>query len=269
MNLCFKTNITDEKGEGLAHISRATKDLRAKETAFEEEKRQFKGFMEKEKELIRVERDKLKRSQWKFEAEVHISKDKALFERERSVRNKEDKLELANLIALKKEEKQREFQATGDARLASEQNKMSKARKAHAERFQKENEILTVRECDQRQKGVELKKEMAIFSKEKDDIRDQNQSLFAREQLVHRIEVSVRADMTDMFKREIAVQKGKFAVEKRENAVEKSLAKENEKEKKMTEERVGLEKANYQAKLACGSMFELWQEKKDLGFSPK
>ena len=58
-------------------------------------------------------------------------------------------------------------------------------------------------------------------------------------------------------------------MEKRENAVEKSLAKEKEKEKKMTEERVGLEKANTQAKLASGSMFELWQEKKDLGFSPK
>ena len=57
-----------------------------------------------------------------------------------------------------------------------------------------------------------------MISKDKDDIPDQNQSLlnsWTVEQLYHRIEVSVRADMTDMFKREFAVEKGNVAIEKR------------------------------------------------------
>ena len=83
-----------------------------------------------------------------------------------------------------------------------------------------------------------------------------------REEYVHRKEVSVRADMTDMFKREFAVEKSKIAVEK-------SLAEQKENEKRLTEQRVGLEKALIQAKLDSDSVFQreakLWQDKKDLG----
>ena len=86
--------------------------------------------------------------QWKFEAEAKTKlslSGRGLY----VVRSREERLEMANLIALKKEEKHRKFQATGDARFASEQIELSKERNAHAERFQKENEILAVSECDQ------------------------------------------------------------------------------------------------------------------------
>ena len=63
----------------------------------------------------------------------------------------------------------------------------------------------------------------------------------------------------------LSAEQGKHSA----SALATLLVKQKEKEKKMTEERVGLEKANIQAKLDSGSMFEretkLWQGKKDLG----
>ena len=329
LNLCFKSSSADCDGERLAEINKAMKLLKTQSTEFEQEKLEFKGSMEKEKELFRAkmeketegfqgkmekERKKLKRSEWKFEAEVLVfsekkeeyaekcrksereefhkktelmakerkefknqqdelqrernslfrvketntvqtkalfeleksvrSKEKAVFERERSVGKMEDKLELANLKVFEKQKRRREFQETGEARLALEKLEFSKEKKAERKRCKEENEILTVREYDQQQKEEKQSKDLITFSKEKEKekkrIQNQNESLLLREEYVHRIEVTVRADMQDMFKREFAVEKSKLAVGKREKAVGKSFSKLKEKEERMTEGRLGL-----------------------------
>ena len=55
LRLCFKASDTDCDEEG----------LKTQMTKIEQEKTNFKGYMEKE-------REKLKRSQWKFESELII-----------------------------------------------------------------------------------------------------------------------------------------------------------------------------------------------------
>ena len=82
-------------------------------------------------------------------------------------------------------------------------------------------------------------------------------------------EVTIRADMKSISRREKTLEKSEDAVGKREREVEKTVAQQKKTgEQKMTMERAGLEKAQMHVKRYSESMFEreaeLWQDKKEL-----
>ena len=138
--------------------------------------------LEKEKELMEKEKVKLRQSEQKFKAEVS-ERNKTFFEREQSIRKNEDKLlKLAlqnsekesrlrreKLDFLIQEAKQREVHEKEEARIASEKLELSKEREADAKRFQKENEILAVRENNQQRKEDEFRNDNKIFSSASED----------------------------------------------------------------------------------------------------
>ena len=180
------------------------------ENFMKKEKEKLRVKMQTDREDSQREKEQMKRSQQKLEVEVEqfeqqckegetkmqtqqsdlqlekrilvgtkkrcTAENKALLERERGVRKKEEKVEKANLKSWKREEK-----------LDLEKLIFSKEAESQTKRCQKENEILTVREQDQQQKDKILKKDEEMISKEKDCIRDHNQHLLSREEYVHRI----------------------------------------------------------------------------------
>ena len=208
--------------------------------------------------------------------EMQKEKNKALLERERSLHKNEDELvkaiqkcckeedriKRANLNALRK-------QAKSECRFASEKVAFSKEQETQAKRWEKENEIHKVRELDQQKKAEKLKRDKKISSTEKEFIRDRNQSLLKKETYVSSIEVTIRTDLKAIFKRENTVGNRENAVEKREKEVEKTVAKQKKTGERLAMERVGLEKAQMQAKRDGESVFEretkLWREKKGVG----
>ena len=281
----FKNFMEKEKEQLRAEMQTAKEDLKSEKDQVKRSKHKFEVEVELHKQQCKEdekktgrERKEIQTQQYEVQMERRIlagtkkictAQNKALLERELSVRKKEERVTKANLKSLKKEEKLKELHDDGEARLDLKKLIFSKEVEAQAKRSQKENEILTVREHDQQQREKQLKKDNETFSKEKDCVREERQSLLSREEYVHRIEVTIRAGMTDMFKRENDVEKREKAVEKRENDVEKILVKQKKSDERMSRERIDLDKAAVQMKRDSDSMFQremkLWQDKKDLG----
>ena len=159
-------------------------------------------------------------------------------------------------------------QEKSESRFASEKAAFSKEQEIQAKRWERENEIHKVRELDLQKREEKLRRDKKISSKEKEFIRDRNQSLLKKETYVSSIEVTIRTDLKAISERENTVEKREKAVEKSEKSVEKTVAKQKKAGEQLTMERVGLEKAQMQVKRDCESMFEretkLWEDKKEL-----
>ena len=247
---CFITNSKCDERLELAKIDTARKDLKTERKAFEAEKVEFKVKVEMEQEefqrTIEKERGKLKRVVKEIDDQQHV------------------KLQGEKKTALEVEAKQK---GQNEALLKRERG-LRKNESGLKLRFQKENEILTVREFDVQHREDQVSKDNKINSEDKDSIRDQYQSLLLREECVHRINAEIKGNMKDMLKRENALKKDKLVVEKvenavtkRENAVEKCFAKLKKLDARMTVERA-------QMKQDSDSLFQrsekLWQNKKEL-----
>lgn len=212
------------------------RDLKTERVTFEKEKQQ----LEREKIEFRAEMETTKKE---FKAEVS-KKNKAFLEREWSIHKNEDKLlklvgqnskeesrlRSLNLYSLIRERKQQEVQQVqeqgeariaidrmelsleqevqrkGKAMIASHRMELSLEREVHAERFQKENEILAVRENNQQQKEDKFRN---------DEDKKESLLISMREYL---IEATAGAEMT--------ASAPKRKNEKRESATRKSFSKE-------------------------------------------
>ena len=249
---CFQTKCASEGS--LEKINIAGKCLQSERRAFEQEKLQFKVKVKMEREQLekfdaefeqkileseksdtrkvkekgeflnqQEELEKGKKSAFKAEEKMQKEKNKALSERERSLHRNEDKLVKSMDKCDKEEErikratlKQQESEASfaSFAILA-----FSKELEGEAKRCQK------VRELDQKEE--KLKRDNRISSKDKEFIRERKLSLLKKEAYVSSIEVTIKADVKAIFKRE-------NAVERREREVEKTVAKQKKRGERLT-----------------------------------
>ena len=175
--------------------------LKKERMTLEKEKEQFKELMEKEKEVFRVEVSEKNKTFFERERSLRKNEDKLLKLGEQNS-EEESRLVRANFDSLIREKKQemgearfasekleiskdREADAkknktffereqslrknednllTREVRIASEKLELSKKQEAHAKLFQKENEILAVRETNQQRKEEKFRNENKIFS---------------------------------------------------------------------------------------------------------
>ena len=170
----------DDKLE-LAKIDMARKDLKTERDGLEAENLEFKVKMEKEKE----------------EFERHIEEE--IGKLKRMVDDHQVKLKRQKKTAFEVEAKQK---GQNEALLKRERDLHKKESRRELQ-FQKENEILAVREFDVRKEKDQVRKDKKMNSEDKDSIRDQNQSLLEREECVNRINAEIKGDLKDMLKREM------------------------------------------------------------------
>ena len=175
--------------------------LKKERMTLEKEKEQFKELMEKEKEVFRVEVSEKNKTFFERERSLRKNEDKLLKLGEQNS-EEESRLVRANFDSLIREKKQemgearfasekleiskdREADAKKnktffereqilrknedkllrrEGRIVSDKLELSKKQEAHAKLFQKENEILAVRETNQQRKEEKFRNENKIFS---------------------------------------------------------------------------------------------------------